>query len=89
MTMTWSSPWCGFHLIWTLSQHTQSDEAVGPRCYATDRRPGDTRTGGDRAVRCGARLRPGWVPCKVDALLAATVCPEGKGDPGSIRQLHR
>lgn len=89
MTMTWSSPWCGFHLIWTLSQHTQSDEAVGPRCYATDRRPGDTRTGGDRAVRCGARLCQGWVPCKVDALLAATVCPEGKGDPGSVRQLHR
>ena len=40
-------------------------------------------------MRCGARLHPGWVPCKVDALLAATICPEGKGDPGPLRQLHR
>lgn len=71
MTMTWSSPWCGFHLIWTLSQHTQSDEAVGPRRYAPDRRPGDQETRGQAATgQCGvgpdctqAGSRARWMPC--------------------------
>lgn len=66
--VVWTSP----HLD-TESTHTHNQ--TWP--WAPDATQETRRQAATRRVLCG----PYWAPGKADALLAATICPEGKGRP--------